>query len=961
MGTFAPKGTRQAAFQRRGASPVSGGLGRPGGSRAGEASNDRWRGPWPADPAAPWAGFTRGWFGPAPRAQVWRKAATSAPVATEPPAAGASGLTVSNASDPSELEADAMAEKALATPRLGTGIVRPASPGADRIDRQCASCEEDDEHGGSDPEPSAEHVHRRGNEAPVLAPKVAAEIGALRGRGRSLPDGERDFFEQRFGYELSGVRIHDDARASEAARALRAEAFTVRSDVAFRAGRYQPGSDAGRRLLAHELAHVIQQGEAAPLGSGPSSSSPAVSARAGARVARREDDSAAAPAATEGPAASTAATAESAADAASGGGLIVEDEAQVLTTGQARKTAFLTDLRVQVCAAADQALARAGRDTRGCPYVEKWLGHYAGRPASHLERAIRKFVPGGADVTSASGYIPLVARRMVAGVDTWVATGKIPNDIPAELREELPGAGMGGAVSAMAGAVGGGLSSIGSLLFKDAPGGSRRGADREALSMRLGPGRPLESAARTRMETALGAPLGSVRIHDDPRGAALSRDLNARAFALGEHVAFAHGAYRPGTPVGDALLAHELAHVAQQNGAPPDGPGLDTRHDQAFEHDADRAAEGAMVALYAPARATGDKRPRLRGGLRLSRCNGLFSSADKDAEAGPPAADQATELKAVFDEIGNPSRYKADLVTHIGKLKGAATKILDGMTREELEALAGSPDGVEVLKAIRAELDPTGQPPKRIDDALDVRGSSPTSVTLAKATPADQAAIDKINLAINADPNKPEYAKTTPPLVFPVPIYTAGRAVDGGVYYDPNLSEAGKTLAPVFFSPGQKRRYPIVYIKLGPDAVSLDASYIQSTLWHEFQHFKQYISFRLETNEKSESTRLLEEEAADLQGNDKPASAEVEATSIQIASYLNMGDEGMKSSLRYLGRYLPDALPTFRDAAIGRIVDAVKAAGPKQKARLLKLLDDIKDKKRHKALEPLRAAIANAK
>jgi Domain of unknown function (DUF4157) len=78
-------------------------------------------------------------------------------------------------------------------------------------------------------------------------------------RGRSLETALRAEHEQRLGFDLSAVRIHDDARADEAARARGALAYTDGHDVVFRGGAYSPGTPSGRRLLAHELTHVAQQ------------------------------------------------------------------------------------------------------------------------------------------------------------------------------------------------------------------------------------------------------------------------------------------------------------------------------------------------------------------------------------------------------------------------------------------------------------------------------------------------------------------------------------------------------------------------------------------------------------------------------------------------------------------------------------------------------------------------------
>lgn len=81
----------------------------------------------------------------------------------------------------------------------------------------------------------------------------------LQSAGEPLAAADRADFEQRYGHDFSRVRIHTDARAAESARALDAQAYTVGPHVAFGAGRYAPGTRQGRVLLAHELAHVVQQ------------------------------------------------------------------------------------------------------------------------------------------------------------------------------------------------------------------------------------------------------------------------------------------------------------------------------------------------------------------------------------------------------------------------------------------------------------------------------------------------------------------------------------------------------------------------------------------------------------------------------------------------------------------------------------------------------------------------------
>lgn len=80
------------------------------------------------------------------------------------------------------------------------------------------------------------------------------------GSGRPLDPGTRAFFEPRFGADFSQVRVHTGAGAESSAQSIGALAYTLGSDVVFNAGQYTPETQQGRRLLAHELAHVVQQG-----------------------------------------------------------------------------------------------------------------------------------------------------------------------------------------------------------------------------------------------------------------------------------------------------------------------------------------------------------------------------------------------------------------------------------------------------------------------------------------------------------------------------------------------------------------------------------------------------------------------------------------------------------------------------------------------------------------------------
>jgi hypothetical protein len=96
--------------------------------------------------------------------------------------------------------------------------------------------------------------------------------------GQPLDEQTRDFMEPRFGHDFSKVRVHTDARADESARAVSALAYTVGRDVVFGSGLYKPEAIAGKRLLAHELAHVTQQNPVSRLWRQPAGSDDIASA-----------------------------------------------------------------------------------------------------------------------------------------------------------------------------------------------------------------------------------------------------------------------------------------------------------------------------------------------------------------------------------------------------------------------------------------------------------------------------------------------------------------------------------------------------------------------------------------------------------------------------------------------------------------------------------------------------------
>jgi hypothetical protein len=163
-------------------------------------------------------------------------------------------LRISQPGDALEREADRVADQ----------VMRMPGPTLDRADVGTAPLRGALQRKTQDPE-SAE----------AAASGLDSVAATLRQGGRALDPATRAFLEPRFGVDFSAVRIHTGSQAAASARAINARAYTVGSDVVFDTGQYAPHHDSGRRLLAHELVHVVQQGAARAASPGAGSQAPA--------------------------------------------------------------------------------------------------------------------------------------------------------------------------------------------------------------------------------------------------------------------------------------------------------------------------------------------------------------------------------------------------------------------------------------------------------------------------------------------------------------------------------------------------------------------------------------------------------------------------------------------------------------------------------------------------------------
>jgi Domain of unknown function (DUF4157) len=171
-------------------------------------------------------------------------------------------LDVSQPGDRYEQEADQVADEIMRMPepRAARDTSIPVPAQRISLQRACANCE--DELSRQEMEEEKELAFRAKDSSwdrPDVAPDVEARIQNLRGGGQPLSTSARSFFEPRFGYDFSAVRVHADAHAGQLARSVNARAFTLGSDIVFGQGEYAPETTTGKRLLAHELTHVVQQ------------------------------------------------------------------------------------------------------------------------------------------------------------------------------------------------------------------------------------------------------------------------------------------------------------------------------------------------------------------------------------------------------------------------------------------------------------------------------------------------------------------------------------------------------------------------------------------------------------------------------------------------------------------------------------------------------------------------------
>lgn len=272
--------------------------------------------------------------------------------------------------------------------------------------------------------------------------------------------------------------------------------------------------------------------------------------------------------------------------------LITEDKCSE-SEGLIGKSAFLDIAEEHVRATLRKSFEGTGFTEKDCPWLQHLFRHYNRRSAKYLEHSIHKYLPGTKQAESIDQYIAHLSEKVQRAIAAWLITGQI-TEVPAEIPRRL-----------------------------------MRVAGQEAANQRarMGKGKELDKVTKTRMEAAFSASFGEVKVHVENEGSVFAKELDAEAATIGADIAFAEGKYKPGTPEGDALIAHELAHVLQQQNANESGimgSGSGSEY-EAIEDDAEAATRGVMGRLFGGMKSVvsdlkANAWPRLKSGLQVQRC-----------------------------------------------------------------------------------------------------------------------------------------------------------------------------------------------------------------------------------------------------------------------------------------------------------------------------------------------------
>lgn len=615
-------------------------------------------------------------------------------------------------------------------------------------------------------------------------------------------------------------------------------------------------------------------------------------------------------------------------------GLVVDD-ADAAAPHQMPKTRFLDELETALRTELASSLKGSGFTADNCPWLDYYLTFYRAQDAAAVNAAAIRY---GAAAASAEELIALVAARVRERVLRWRETGEVadPSDYGAAVPE--------GEASLGEVEEGAAVQRLG-----DTPAGVS-GAQPQAIQRRLSSGVPLSGATRVRMENAFGTGFGQVRLHTNTEAGGLARGLRAKAFTIGQDVAFAPGEFAPGTLEGDLILAHELAHTLQQRGAAP-WPASAGAESPALEREANVLAASAVFGDESLAAGR-------QSGLALRRCGETVSQPVEDS--------LLTEILLL---LGNPDGNADAVIAKIDELYDNAPSALYrlGYFKDLTNAarLARYSGGRKILERAIAAFKKGGVAERVHGDEVQKLLDRYSAVA---ATPSEdeQKAIDTLNNAINGEDaaQLAIYKQGPMPLILPVRLYEYGREEVGGVYYDPHMPSdpkkggaAGKTDRSNLtgsFGGTKYQHFHSGFIKIGSLALS-SAPNARSTLYHEFLHYSFQRDRQLGRVTDPDMKQLQADQAARAATRENDEHVEI-CTLQLVRDFDALSDAEVDQVLSYLADHMPGANQRFIDRGVKRVTDFVTPDAKKQK-RLLKLIGGL-SKSEKAALEPFRAAVA---
>jgi len=247
------------------------------------------------------------------------------------------------------------------------------------------------------------------------------------------------------------------------------------------------------------------------------------------------------------------------------------------------------------------------------------------------------------------------------------------------------------------------------------------------------PGSTLDASIQRAMEDQMGDSLGDVRVHTGPQASQACDDINARAFTVGNHVAFNSGEYDPESGEGQHVLAHELAHVRQQTGGavsmlPQEDVGLEIDPDPALEREAEETANRVMAGGELGIQRMSDSEVHVQ---RMPSAEKLQQARKQTAEDGETMnlAEEVSQIKDRLSSVEQAVTTDDSMLSKVGKAAtqgsvGAVGGLVGAaggtMLSPGLGTISGAAVGQEVAKGVAGDVTKTmtGQAYEKTTDTV---------------------------------------------------------------------------------------------------------------------------------------------------------------------------------------------------------------------------------------------------